>query len=62
MKIEEISKGGPAVYRITDASGNQVILKPDEALLVLQFLYERVDDLTRQVNDLDTGEQAAQAI
>jgi hypothetical protein len=52
MKITSIPSGGGMLYKIEDVSDNYVVLNPSEAVLVLQFLYERVDELTRLVNEL----------
>ena len=41
MKIEQITNGGLSLYRITDTLGETVTLKPDEAVLVLDFLADR---------------------
>jgi hypothetical protein len=50
VKIEHITNARGDTFEITDTSGNHVILKPDEALLCLQFLYGRVDEIARLVN------------
>ena len=59
MKIEQMTTGKLTVYHIRDTFGNTVILRPDEAVLVLDFLYRNLDELTRQVitQEHDTGEQ-----
>ena len=59
MKIEQMTTGKLTVYHIRDTFGNTVILRPDEAVLVLDFLYRNLDELTLQVIDQehDTGEQ-----
>jgi hypothetical protein len=59
MKIEQMTTGKLTVYHIRDTFGNTVILRPDEAVLVLDFLYSNLDELTRQVltQEHDIGEQ-----
>ena len=59
MKIEQMTTGKLTVYHIRDTFGNTVILRPDEAVLVLDFLYHNLDELTRQViaQEHDTGKQ-----
>jgi hypothetical protein len=51
MKIEQLTTDKLTVYHIRDTFGNTVILRPDEAVLVLDFLYHNLDELTRQVID-----------
>jgi hypothetical protein len=58
MKIEQITNGGLSLYQITDTLGATVTLKPDEAVLVLDFLYRNLDELTRQVSGLEASEEA----
>jgi hypothetical protein len=59
MKIEQMTTDKLTVYHIRDTFGNTVILRPDEAVLVLDFLYHNLDELTRQViaQEHDTGKQ-----
>lgn len=54
MKIEHITTGGGRdFFRITDERGSTVTMTPDDALIVLQFLYENVDDIMRLVSTPD---------
>lgn len=54
MKIEHITTGGGRdLYRITDSTGATVTMTPEDALIVLQFLYENVDDIMRLVSTPD---------
>lgn len=60
LKIEHITNSHGDTFQITDSDGATVRLSPDEAVLILQFLYERADELTRLVNGLEVREPLLQ--
>lgn len=53
LKIEHITSGSRDTFEITDTSGNHVTMDPQEALMVLQFLYSRAGELAALVNGLE---------
>lgn len=55
MKISHITNAHGDTFEIT-GEDQSISLSPAEAVLVLQFLYERVDELTRLVNGLEASE------
>lgn len=61
MKLEHTTTREGDFFEITDVAGNTVKLDACDALLLLQWLYEKQGEITRLVNNLDnesaTGEQ-----
>lgn len=58
LKIEHITTSHGDTFAITRGE-TTITLSPDEALMVLQFLYSRIDEITRLVNGLETSGETA---